>query len=470
MADLDVFKRKLFSGLEPDQYQELVDYARDFQTGGIDRLNVNRGVTAEDVLRATQPLSDPVGPGATSSVAKFNDFLANILGAKSQRIAGEEEKIDAANTAAVSAVTEALQPVNEKDNYMVVNDQLVDIRTLDNKNPRSIDFRTVNEDEDPIIKLTGGVEMTLKQFDTYSQDQKNQLLGLDTASGETFKETFITEEGKFGAVIEDKNGNVTTKIFDQTVQTDLKDDGSTETERFRERQTELLYKKDTEGLSQQEEIELQGINEELSKKPFETSAEKKWGEISNDLIMSTPKKQDALFKVNQVSQKLFDKDINTGILTPKATVLQEILEPLGVDLKGILDFAGINILNEASDSALIDALGTQFGIAASDQLAGQISERELVALFNTTIRLSAPGEFNTEFAKGLNYLLRKDLAASEIAARGDINSAKEWALAMEQWQKENPAPRMFSNLYEYEGLSDLNLPIKLIDPRDEGSN
>jgi hypothetical protein len=328
----------------------------------------------------------------------------------------------------------------------------------------------VNEDEDPIIKLTGGVEMTLKQFDTYSQDQKNQLLGLDTASGETFKETFITEEGKFGAVIEDKNGNVTTKIFDQTVQTDLKDDGSTETERFRERQTELLYKKDTEGLSQQEEIELQGINEELSKKPFETSAEKKWGEISNDLIMSTPKKQDALFKVNQVSQKLFDKDINTGILTPKATVLQEILEPLGVDLKGILDFAGINILNEASDSALIDALGTQFGIAASDQLAGQISERELVALFNTTIRLSAPGEFNTEFAKGLNYLLRKDLAASEIAARGDINSAKEWALAMEQWQKENPAPRMFSNLYEYEGLSDLNLPIKLIDPRDEGSN
>jgi hypothetical protein len=470
MADLDVFKRKLFSGLEPDQYQELVDYARDFQTGGIDRLNVNRGVTAEDVLRATQPLSDPVGPGATSSVAKFNDFLANILGAKSQRIAGEEEKIDAANTAAVSAVTEALQPVNEKDNYMVVNDQLVDIRTLDNKNPRSIDFRTVNEDEDPIIKLTGGVEMTLKQFDTYSQDQKNQLLGLDTASGETFKETFITEEGKFGAVIEDKNGNVTTKIFDQTVQTDLKDDGSTETERFRERQTELLYKKDTEGLSQQEEIELQGINEELSKKPFETSAEKKWGEVSTDLIMSTPKKQDALFKVNQVSQKLFDKDINTGILTPKATVLQEILEPLGVDLKGILDFAGINILNEASDSALIDALGTQFGIAASDQLAGQISERELVALFNTTIRLSAPGEFNREFAKGLNYLLTKDLAASQIAARGDINSAQEWALAMEQWKQENPAPYMFSGLYEYEGLSDLNLDLNLGDPRDEGSD
>lgn len=470
MAEFDIYKRKLFGGLGPDEYSQLVDYARDFQTGGIDRLNVNRGVTAEDVLRATQPLSDPVGPGATSSVAKFNDFLANILGAKSQRIAGEEDEVDAANTAAVAAVTEALQPVDEKDNYMVVNDQLVDIRTLDDKTPKTIDFRTVDEDEKQVIKLTGGVEMTMDQFDTYSQDQKNQLLGLDTTSGETFKETFITDEGKFGAIIEDKLGNVTTKIFDFTVEDEV-GDGSTETERFRARQTELLLKKENEGLSQQEEIELKGINEELTdQRTYETSAEKKWGEVSTDLIMSTPKKQDALFKVNQVSQKLFDKDINTGILTPKATVLQEILEPLGVDLKGILDFANIDILNEASDSAIIDALGTQFGIAASDQLAGQISERELVALFNTTIRLSAPGEFNREFAKGLNYLLTKDLAASQIAARGDINSAQEWALAMEQWKQENPAPYMFSGLYEYEGLSDLNLDLNLGDPRDEGSD
>jgi hypothetical protein len=470
MAEFDIYKRKLFGGLGPDEYSQLVDYARDFQTGGIDRLNVNRGVTAEDVLRATSPLSDPVAPGATSSVAKFNDFLANILGAKSQRIAGEEDKIDAANTAAVAAVTEALQPVDEKDNYMVVNDQLVDIRTLDDKTPKTIDFRTVDEDEKQVIKLTGGVEMTMDQFDTYSQDQKNQLLGLDTTSGETFKETFITDEGKFGAIIEDKLGNVTTKIFDFTVEDEV-GDGSTETERFRARQTELLLKKENEGLSQQEEIELKGINEELTdQRTYETSAEKKWGEVSTDLIMSTPKKQDALFKVNQVSQKLFDKDINTGILTPKATVLQEILEPLGVDLKGILDFANIDILNEASDSAIIDALGTQFGIAASDQLAGQISERELVALFNTTIRLSAPGEFNREFAKGLNYLLTKDLAASQIAARGDINSAQEWALAMEQWKQENPAPYMFSGLYEYEGLSDLNLDLNLGDPRDEGSD
>ena len=64
MAEFDIYKRKLFGGLGPDEYSQLVDYARDFQTGGIDRLNVNRGVTAEDVLRATQPLSDPVGPGS----------------------------------------------------------------------------------------------------------------------------------------------------------------------------------------------------------------------------------------------------------------------------------------------------------------------------------------------------------------------------------------------------------------------
>ena len=139
MAELEFYKRKLFQGLEPTEYQALVDYARDFQTGGIDRLNVNRGVTTEDVLRATAPLSQPVGPDLTSSVAQFNQFLANILGAKSQRIAGEEEKLAEANAAAVSAVTEALKPVDEGDYYQVVDGRLIDTRLIGSEdNPEGI--------------------------------------------------------------------------------------------------------------------------------------------------------------------------------------------------------------------------------------------------------------------------------------------------------------------------------------------
>jgi len=139
MAEIDIYKRRLFGDLSPEEYQGLVDYAREFQTGGIDRLNVNRGVTTEDVLRATAPLSQPVGPDLTSSVAQFNQFLANILGAKSQRIAEEEEKLEEANAAAVSAVTQALKPVDEGDFYQVVDGRLVDTRLIGSKdNPEGI--------------------------------------------------------------------------------------------------------------------------------------------------------------------------------------------------------------------------------------------------------------------------------------------------------------------------------------------
>ena len=123
--------------------------------------------------------------------------------------------------------------------------------------------------------------------------------------------------------------------------------------------------------------------------------------------------------------------------------------------------ANINILNEESDSALVDALATQFGIDASEGLAGQISERELEALFNTTVRLGAPAEFNEQFAIGLTYLLQKDLEASKIAADPNINSVKEWSNAMQQWMKDNPPPEMFSDVYNYNYLEDLNLDLNL---------
>ena len=478
---LDVFKRSLFQGLGPEDYSKAVDYVKQFQ--GIEPLTVNRGVTTEDVLRATSPLGQPVGPDLTSSVVKFNEFLGNILGAKAQRIESEKEKI-AEQDASARAIVDAqlAKEVDEADNYQVVDGRLVDLRLIgsdDNPqgivvnakpeqvNVKSIPLEIFNQlDQDEKDKVLGLVdpEQTIKgipmsYFDTLTTDEQNKVLGL--GSGETFQESFTTKDNKLGIIYLDKNGDVKTKVLETELgadQTNL-----TQTERILDEITELEIKKadPTQEFTDEDQIRLDVLKDSQKKvKPFESTEEKLWAETSSDLILATPQKQDKLFKVNQISQKI-QGDFNSGILTPKATVLQEILAPFGINLKGILDMANINILNEESDSALVDALATQFGIDASEGLAGQISERELEALFNTTVRLGAPAEFNEQFAIGLTYLLQKDLEASKIAADPNINSVKDWSVAMQQWMNDNPPPEMFSDVYNYNYLEDLNVDLNL---------
>ena len=104
--NLELAKRNMFQGLDRDQYQELVDYRKQFM--GIEPLDVNRGVTTTDVLRATDPLGQPVAPGLTNSVVQFNEFLGNILAAKTQRIATEEATAEDQEAAARAAVDASL--------------------------------------------------------------------------------------------------------------------------------------------------------------------------------------------------------------------------------------------------------------------------------------------------------------------------------------------------------------------------
>ena len=478
---VDIFNRSLFGGFGPDEYKQAVDYVKQFQ--GIEPLDVNRGVTAEDVLRATSPLSQPVGPTLTDSVVQFNQFLGNILGAKAQRIKSDEAKIaeqDAAARAIVDA--ELSKEVDETDFYQVVDGRLIDLRLIGsddnpqgivvNAKPEQVNVKSIpleifdqldKAEQDKILGLVDpeqnikGVPMSY--FKTLTSDEQNKILGL--GSGETFQESFTTKDNKLGIIYLDRSGNVKTKIIDAELgadQTNL-----TQTERILDEITELEIKKadPTQEFTQQDQIRLDVLKDSQKKvKPFESTEEKLWAETSSDLILATPQKQDKLFKVNQISQKI-QGDFNSGILTPKVTVLQEILAPFGINLKGILDMANINILNEESDSALVDALATQFGIDASEGLAGQISERELEALFNTTVRLGAPAEFNEQFTIGLTYLLQKDLAASQIAADPNINSVKDWSVAMTQWMDDNPPPQMFSDVYNYNYLEDLNLDLNL---------
>ena len=153
------------------------------------------------------------------------------------------------------------------------------------------------------------------------------------------------------------------------------------------------------------------------------------------------------------------------MLTPGFTFVQEILEPFGVDLKGLTDAVGLEILNPVEDSALIDSISQQLGIAASEQLAGQISERELIALFNTTLRLGKPKEFNKNFAQGLLYLAEKSLYASTAAETA--SNVQEWASMMRKYQEDNPPPYFMQPIYDFESLADLNLDLNLRQPLKE---
>ena len=156
----------MFGGLEPDEYRELQDYYKSF--GGIEPLSVNKNITTEDVLRATGPLSQPVGPGLTSTVAQFNQFLGSILGAKSQRVADEKEAVEAQNLQVRTAVDEVLNKekperriIEGADGFQYYEDTKE--RVLPN---------VVKPGDPQTIKLTGGVEMTKEDFDALSQDQK----------------------------------------------------------------------------------------------------------------------------------------------------------------------------------------------------------------------------------------------------------------------------------------------------------
>ena len=469
MAEIDIYKRKLFGNLTPDQYQALVDYARDFQSGGIDALNVNRGVTAEDVLRATSPLSDPVAPGATSSVAKFNEFLAGILGAKMQRVAGEEEKLSEANAAAVSAVTQALQPT--EPNIKEVDGALVDVS--DPKNPTVI-YQSPDEDEPEILKLTGGVEISADRFDALSQADKNKLLGLQIGEDYKFKE--IDGEGNIVVGIQDASGNIKLKTFEGDFGAkDKPSDKMINQARY----LELLDLKDQDPdnwtKSLQNELDL--LSEIVKPKDvFEKSVDENYADFQQELRnnkLQTKSQYDAVIAASNIIEQ---DSFKSGPLTAGLTILQNIGDDLGLDLKGGLELLGIKILNTADNSEILNSLTRQFGIQTSSDLAGAISNLELLTLFKTTVRLSAPEEFNKNFIQGMEYLARAKVKETEFALATD--NRKEFDKMMDDWfaSPEGQPPGIFNQAFkpdantieELEKNYDINIREILDQNKEEG--
>ncbi len=448
----------MFGGLKPDEYKELQDYYKSF--GGIEPLSVNKNITTEDVLRATGPLSQPVGPGMTNTVAQFNQFLGSILGAKSQRVADEKEALEAQDLQVRSAVDAVLNKDKERkiiqgaDGFQYYEDTKE--RVLPN---------VVKPTDPQTIKLTGGVEMTKEDFDALSQDEKNILLGLDENKGQVFNQLIETEDGP--RVLFTENGELKVKEFENLP--DLLDDDADKTLTGKNyliaRQAELKFKQQQGTITDEEEFELEGITKELAKKPFETTEEKEWGETKNELVTGQPDARELLFKVQNAVNIINQEEFRSGVLTPGVTFLQEVLSPFGIDLKFLTDFVGFEVLNPVADSATIKALGNAFGISLSEGLSGNISNLELLTLLQSTINLGSPKDFNKNFGDGLLYLAKKGLYQTQAAA--ESNTAAEWAEKMNQYVKDNPPPLAMQDFYKYNELGDLNINLKLNLPDKE---
>ena len=401
--NLELAKRKLFRNLDPDQFSELQDYYKTFS--GIEPVNVNKAITADDVLRATGPLSQvPTSPGLTGSVVQFNQFLGNILGAKSQRIADEKTKQFEQEQSVREAVLAGLDRPDPEINPP--RTEVVDGVLYTESEFGKGDFEAKTTKADPVPQTVNGVPRDI--FDAQSQENKNIILGLDGTKGEQFlalseysggelwvrynkdinsvQELFETKDG-FQYLYLDANNKIQTGDID--AEPPVKDDEK-DTDRFDliDEKTKLLQKQNSpDGLTEDEAIRLEVITAELDRKQFEPKADILWAEESQKLILDKNNREKIITDIARVYNLLNQEETRTGVLTPGFTFVQEILEPFGVDLKGLTDAVGLEILNPVEDSALIDSISQQLGIAASEQLAGQISERELIALFNTTLRL-----------------------------------------------------------------------------------
>ena len=457
--NLELAKRKLFRNLDPDQFSELQDYYKTFS--GIEPVNVNKAITADDVLRATGPLSQvPTSPGLTGSVVQFNQFLGNILGAKSQRIADEKTKQFEQDQSVREAVLAGLDRPDPEINPP--RTEVVDGVLYTESEFGKGDFESKTTKADPVPQTVNGVPRDI--FDAQSQENKNIILGLDGTKGEQFLELFETKDG-FQYLYLDANNKIQTGDID--AEPPVKDDEK-DTDRFDliDEKTKLLQKQNSpDGLTEDEAIRLEVITAELDRKQFEPKADILWAEESQKLILDKNNREKIITDIARVYNLLNQEQTRTGVLTPGFTFVQEILEPFGVDLKGLTDAVGLEILNPVEDSALIDSISQQLGIAASEQLAGQISERELIALFNTTLRLGKPKEFNKNFAQGLLYLAEKSLYASTAAETA--SNVQEWASMMRKYQEDNPPPYFMQPIYDFESLADLNLDLNLRQPLKE---
>jgi len=457
MADIDIFKRKMFGGLTPSEFQEVVDYSKSY--GGIPELTVNRNITAQDVMSATPYLSQPTGGTTVEAVSNFNNFLAGILSNKFARVDQEKQALKEANTAATDRVFNTITELNKekdlKDQYMEVDGNLIDLKALQAggsdymvyekpKDDKIKDQFMVVDNDLVDLRAEGGPKKVIENIDQEKLTDRYKIVGNDVIDLQALANN---PEDINGAIVYDGEGK------------------PSDAARFGEL---IALKKKYEADGVPFPSELQGELDFLTPKetkPYESKEQQLFSEKKFEVVASSEAAETQYQTILDAEKLLMDPKFTTGVLTSNLTPVQEFFGRFfGVDIDELLEGVNIDVLNNPSDTAALQKATTQLAmnVLGTGKLPGAISDFEFRQMMNSVFNVDSPKLANERFLQGMKYLYQKDIAKGRIIAT--IDSSDPQALvkyqdALMQWDEENrpkylPSATYLSNILE-------NLPPEL---------
>ena len=434
MAELDIYKRKLFGNLTQPEFQELVDYTK--SVGGIPSIDVNRGVTAEDVIAATPYLSQPTGGTAVEAVSNFNNFLAGVLSNKFARVDEEKQALQTANTAAQERVMNVIADTETdlKDRYKEVDGNLIDLQALqDGAQPNDY------------IVYQGAKEENLK--DRY-QVVNNQLVDLAAEGGPSVVVEDIQEEN-----LKDRFKVVGNNVIDLQILADNNDltkavvyegEGKpTDAARY----AELMGQKaDYESRNEEFPTELAAELEFLTPKepkPYVPPEAEKFVELQYDVAASAEAAETQYQTILDAEKLLLDPSFQTGTLTSTITPVQEFFGRFfGIDIDNLLEGVNIDVLNDPADTASLQKATSRLAmnVLGQGKLPGAISDFEFRQMMFSVFNVDSPKEANLRFLQGMKYLYEKDMAKGRIISTLDPYdkfALKNYQDALRTWDEAN---------------------------------
>ena len=435
MAEIDVFKRKLFGNLTQPEFQELVDYTK--SVGGIPSIDVNRGVTAEDVIAATPYLSQPTGGTAVEAVSNFNNFLAGVLSNKFERVDEEKQALQTANAAATERVMNVIADADDdlKDRYQVVGENLIDLKSVA-EGAKPSDY----------IVYEGAKEENIK--DRY-QVVNNQLVDLKAEGGPQVVIEDVQEEN-----LKDRFKIVGTNVIDLQKLSENTDDISgaivyqgkgkpTDAARY----AELVgMKEDYEERNEEFPAELAAELEFLTPKeakPYVPPEAQKFVDLQYDVAASAEAAETQYQTILDAEKLLLDPKFTTGVGTSTLTPIQEFFNRFfGLDIDNILEGVNIDVLNDPADTASLQKATSRLAmnVLGQGKLPGAISDFEFRQMMFSVFNVDSPKEANLRFLQGMKYLYEKDMAKGRIASTIDPYdkfALKNYQDALRAWDEAN---------------------------------
>lgn len=459
MAIADIYKRKLFGGLTQPEFQELVDYTK--SVGGIPSIDVNRGVTAEDVIAATPYLSQPTGGTAVEAVQNFNNFLAGVLSNKFARVDEEKQASQTANAAATERVMNVIadSETDLKDQYMVVGENLIDLKAL-----------SEGKDESDYIKLKKAEEEKIK--DRYMV-VNNQLVDLLAEGKPQVVIEDIQEEN-----LKDRFKVVGDNVIDLQILKDNPDNlegavvyEGTGTPGDAVRYGELMKEKAKyEAEGKEFPVELAAELEYLTPKetrPYELTETVNFANKKYDIVKSAELADSQYPLLLQTEEILSDPQFVTGIGVSTITPIQEFLDRFfGIKLDDVLEGVNLDVLNDPADTAILSKNTSRFAlnILGTGKLPGAISDFEFKQMLNSVFNVDSPKEANLRFIAGMKYLYEKDMAKGRIISQirsDDPDALTKYAEAMREWDEINRPKYIPSVSYLDEFLGNLPQELKV---------